>query len=197
MLGKMASCTATASGKVFPGQYYDQETGLHYNYFRYYDPQTGRYITSDLAGIIGGLNTYAYVEANPTNLIDENGLRGVRPRPRARSRSRSVLDEYFPPIGRPWVPPRPLVQPTPGCPLRPRTDIALKRNLDFVREKEFVEEFFRRTLQNTPEIDAIPPLPKLPTSSKIFSPIEFVLEELQKQRDFEKCNICSTVGPVK
>ena len=39
----------------FPGQYYDQETGLHYNYFRDYDPSTGRYIQSDLIGLRGGL----------------------------------------------------------------------------------------------------------------------------------------------
>ena len=40
----------------FAGQYFDAETGLHYNYFRYYDPSTGRYITSDPIGIIGMLN---------------------------------------------------------------------------------------------------------------------------------------------
>ena len=47
MLGKTAIGTTSASGKVFPGQYYDNETGLHYNYFRTYDPETGRNITSD------------------------------------------------------------------------------------------------------------------------------------------------------
>ena len=39
---------------VYPGQYYDPETGLHYNYFRYYNPQTGRYITPDPIGLEGG-----------------------------------------------------------------------------------------------------------------------------------------------
>ena len=56
------------------GQYYDQETGLHYNYFRYYDPSTGRYITSDPIGLAGGLNMYAYVGNNPLYWIDPLGL---------------------------------------------------------------------------------------------------------------------------
>jgi RHS repeat-associated protein len=58
----------------FPGQYYDPETGLHYNYFRYYNPQTGRYITPDPIGLEGGINLFAYVEGNPVNMSDYLGL---------------------------------------------------------------------------------------------------------------------------
>ena len=58
----------------FPGQYYDQETKTHYNYFRDYDPATGRYIQSDPIGLGGGNNTYGYVGGNPVISIDTLGL---------------------------------------------------------------------------------------------------------------------------
>lgn len=58
----------------FPGQYYDQLTGLHYNGFRDYDPKIGRYIESDPIGLAGGNNTYGYVEGNPVSKLDVKGL---------------------------------------------------------------------------------------------------------------------------
>ena len=58
----------------FPGQYYDQNAKLHYNYFRDYDPAKGRYIESDPIGLAGGVNTYGYVGQNPVQWTDPLGL---------------------------------------------------------------------------------------------------------------------------
>jgi RHS repeat-associated protein len=58
----------------FPGQLYDRETNLHYNWFRDYDPQQGRYVESDPIGLAGALNTYAYGNNRPTQYIDPAGL---------------------------------------------------------------------------------------------------------------------------
>ncbi|MQT57171.1 hypothetical protein GHO41_07390 [Pseudomonas sp. FSL R10-0399] len=58
----------------FQGQYFDTETGLHYNRYRYYDPQVGRFISKDPIGFAGGLNVYAYAP-NPVGWVDPFGLK--------------------------------------------------------------------------------------------------------------------------
>ena len=76
-LAPTATSTTTNNFR-FPGQYEDPETGTHYNYFRDYDPSTGRYVQSDPIGQRGGLNLYLYVLNDPLGSVDEDGL---KPRP--------------------------------------------------------------------------------------------------------------------
>ena len=64
----------------FQGQYLDRETGLHYNTFRYYDPDSGRFTQHDPIGLMGGLNLYQYAP-NTLGWVDPLGL--------------SVVDAFF------------------------------------------------------------------------------------------------------
>ncbi|WNL45330.1 RHS repeat-associated core domain-containing protein [Dyella sp. BiH032] len=73
--GEAAALTAGFEFKLrFPGQYFDQESGLHHNGNRDYVPSTGSYIQSDPIGLSGGMGTYTYVMARPLSLSDEAGL---------------------------------------------------------------------------------------------------------------------------
>jgi RHS repeat-associated protein len=66
----------------FPGQRQDPSSGLTYNYFRDYEPRTGRYAQSDPIGLNGGFNTFLYAEGDALALIDPYGLQGFKPPPR-------------------------------------------------------------------------------------------------------------------
>ena len=76
--GRIRNETVSDGPKVnipfrFQGQYYDEESGLHYNRFRYYDPEIGRFVSQDPIGLDGGLNIYVYVK-NPVQWVDPSGL---------------------------------------------------------------------------------------------------------------------------
>ena len=72
--GLSAPSGPAAQALRFPGQYFDAETGLHYNMARYYAPWLGRYLQADPIGLMGGINLYGYVGGNPVMFIDPLGL---------------------------------------------------------------------------------------------------------------------------
>jgi len=61
----------------FAGQYEDDETGWYYNWHRYYEPETGRYLTPDPIGLSGGNNAYGYAGGDPLGFVDPWGLYSV------------------------------------------------------------------------------------------------------------------------
>jgi len=72
--GEAAPTGAITLNLRFPGQYFDAETGLNYNYFRDYEPGAGRYVESDPIGLRGGVSTFGYVSGHPLTSIDPFGL---------------------------------------------------------------------------------------------------------------------------
>jgi RHS repeat-associated protein len=71
--GERFSPRGAAGGEPFLGQWYDAESGLHYNHFRYYDPETGRYLSPDPIGLLGGSNEYG-ATSDPYRSYDRYGL---------------------------------------------------------------------------------------------------------------------------
>mgnify|MGYP000445100749 CR=1 FL=1 len=84
----------------FPGQYFDRESGLHYNWNRYYSPKLGRYMSPDPIGLSGGMNLYGYANQNPLSYTDPLGLAYFASRPLSGlpwlgSFSQNTLDDFL------------------------------------------------------------------------------------------------------
>ncbi|ECN8100522.1 type IV secretion protein Rhs, partial [Salmonella enterica subsp. enterica serovar Enteritidis] len=76
----------------FQGQYLDRETGLHYNLYRFYDPDIGKFISGDPISLKGGINLYAYAP-NPLSWIDPLGLKCGSSYEQARNKALKWLEE--------------------------------------------------------------------------------------------------------
>ncbi len=107
--GKTELVSSTVTNNLrFPGQFEDAETGLHYNYFRDYDPSTGRYVESDPMLQYFAINVFSYSDDDPIAFVDPLGL-GPAPRPLPRT-TRNQRMTYGSPFGRP-LPPAPVLAP--------------------------------------------------------------------------------------
>lgn len=131
----------------FPGQYFDKETNLHYNGFRDYDPQTGRYVQSDPIGFAQSTNLYAYTLGNPVIYRDPSGLYcifsdGTVIKVTPTSTTREIVERQWEtlqaaPVPSPAVPP-----PTRGFPW-PQFELMWQTT---IHQSGFVERLYKSTL---------------------------------------------------
>jgi RHS repeat-associated protein len=137
----------------FPGQYFDRETNLAYNYFRTYDPGIGRYVQFDPIGLRGGRNGYLYVAANPLRYIDPLALIPICQSVIlniSQSNYQDIVETLI------WMqrfyapgPPKPTIGPPIIPPIPPYPPVAPKPDFDWI---PYDLEFLRLDIYQVSEI---------------------------------------------
>ena len=128
----------TENNLRFPGQYFDEEAGTFYNYFRHYDPGQGRYTQFDPIGLAGGPNGYIYANQNPLTFIDPDGLQVAIPAPIIAPAAGSVVRPTAGTLIDPIVTPG---APDPNDPGNHQKCKSLKKRIDNLRDEIYNKRY--------------------------------------------------------
>lgn len=150
----------------FQGQYHDEETGLFYNRNRYYDPESGRYISADPVGLVSGFNAFAYAENQPTRFVDPLGLMATaeiwdQPGAPKKKKIKGYSDGQ----------PRP-----PHDPTKEETDPAIQDAVDNAKKK------FAETDEKGEKKDPKDPKDKLPNTAGKCAEVEALSKQAKEIR---------------
>ncbi len=140
---------------AFAGQYRDDDSGLHYNLQRYYNPRSGRYLSPDPLGPLASSNAYAYAESNPRSGIDPLGLilfafDGTGMTADSRTNVSWLANDYGDNASGIIGASRPFYEPGPGSSWWSAGDSVIAYTLSLVvaRQLQRLDNYLRATLDN-------------------------------------------------
>ncbi|MFG1610226.1 DUF6531 domain-containing protein [Actinoplanes sp. NPDC049265] len=168
--GRTADPAGAGTPLRFPGQYFDAETGLHYNRFRYYDPATARYLSPDPLGLGGGTNPTAYVP-DPLTAADPLGLTSCKKAGAGQASDPGDgfnLAEPGPADGDPTPTPQPSGPPTVAQLLGPDRPAELSRRFDSGAAPSVTATLTANPPVNISDVLAQLPAPAMPEADLSF-----------------------------